>query len=239
VPAVAVSEPPSRERANIYLVDKPGAAQSVINIGQIGVPRSTPDFFPLIVMNTLLGGQFTSRVNLNLREDKGYTYGARTSFDFRRGAGPFAASAGVQTAVTKEAVAEFLKELRGIRGERPVTPAELEFSKQAIIRGFPRGFETPDQIAGRLASVVVYNLPDSYFNDYIAQVRAVKLEDVMRVANKYLDPSKMAILVVGDRKVIEPGLRQIPDIGSSLVLVDPEGRPIGGDGGSVDTGARP
>jgi zinc protease len=239
VPAVSISEAPARERAAIYLVDKPGAAQSVINIGQIGVPRSTPDFFPLIVMNTLLGGQFTSRVNLNLREDKGYTYGARTGFDFRRGPGPFAANAGVQTAVTKEAVAEFMKELRGIRGERPVTPAELEFSKQAIIRGFPRSFETPDQIAGRLAAVVIYNLPDSYFNDYIANVRAVKLEDVTRVANKYLDPSKMAILVVGDRKVIEPTLRSLLDIGSSLVLVDAEGRPVGGDGGVVDTGARP
>ena len=238
VPAVDVSEPPVRSRAGIYLVDKPGAAQSVINIGQVGVPRSTPDYFPLIVMNTLLGGQFTSRVNMNLREEKGYTYGARTSFDFRRGAGPFAANAGVQTAVTKESVAEFLKELRGVRGERPVTPAELQFSKQAIIRGFPRSFETPDQIASRLAAVVIYNLPDSYFDDYIAQVRAVTLEDVARVANKYLDPSKMAILVVGDRKVIEPTLRSLPDIGASLTLVDTEGRPLGGDGG-VDTGARP
>jgi predicted Zn-dependent peptidase len=239
VPAVSIGEPPARERAAIYLVDKPGAAQSVINIGQIGPSRATPDYFPLIVMNTLLGGQFTSRVNMNLREDKGYTYGARTSFDFRRGAGPFAANAGVQTAVTKESVAEFLKELRGVRGERPVTPAELEFSKQAIIRGFPRGFETPDQIAGRLAAVVIYNLPDTYFNDYIAQVRAVTLDDVTRVANKYLDPSRMAILVVGDRKVIEPTLRSLPDIGSSLMLVDSEGRPLSGDGAGADTGARP
>ena len=233
VPAVSISDPPARASAAIYLVDKPGAAQSVINIGQIGPSRSTPDYFPLIVMNTLLGGQFTSRVNMNLREEKGYTYGARTSFDFRRGAGPFAANAGVQTAVTKESVAEFMKELRGVRGERPVTPAELEFSKQAIIRGFPRGFETPDQIAGRLAAVVIYNLPDSYFNDYIANVRAVTLEDVTRVANKYLDPSKMAILVVGDRKVIEPTLRSLPGIGSSLVLVDAEGRAITSDGGGA------
>jgi zinc protease len=239
VPAVTVAAPSPRERATIYLVDKPGAAQSVINIGQIGVPRSTPDYFPLIVMNTLLGGQFTSRVNMNLREDKGYTYGARTSFDFRLGAGPFAANAGVQTAVTKESVAEFMKELRGIRGERPVTPAELEFSKQAIIRGFPRSFETPDQIASRVAAIVIYNLPDSYFNDYIQNVRAVTLADVTRVANKYLDPAKMAILVVGDRKVIEPTLRSLPGIGPSLVLVDNDGRLLGGDGGSADTGARP
>jgi predicted Zn-dependent peptidase len=238
VPAVNISEPPARSSAAIYLVDKPGAAQSVINIGQIGPSRSTPDYFPLIVMNTLLGGQFTSRVNMNLREDKGYTYGARTSFDFRRGGGPFAANAGVQTAVTKESVAEFMKELRGVRGERPVTPAELEFSKQAIIRGYPRSFETPDQIASRLAAVVIYNLPDSYFNSYIANVRAVTLDDVTRVANKYLDPSKMAILVVGDRKVIEPTLRSLPDIGSSLVLVDAEGRAVTSDGSGGGSGAQ-
>ncbi|HEX8650045.1 MAG TPA: pitrilysin family protein [Pyrinomonadaceae bacterium] len=232
VPEVSIPQPQARDRAAVYLVDKPGAAQSVIAIGQIGLPRSTPDYFPLLVMNTLLGGQFTSRVNMNLREEKGYTYGARTSFDYRRGAGPFAASAGVQTAVTKESVVEFLKELRGVRGERPVTPAELEFARQAIIRGFPRSFETPEQIASRLTDIVLYGLPDDYFNNYIARVRAVTLNDVERVANRYLDPSKMAILIVGDRKVIEPGLRSLDEVGSTLTLVDPEGRIISGDNGS-------
>jgi zinc protease len=226
VPAIRMTEPRERKHAQIYLVDKPGAAQSIINIGQVSASRSTPDYFPLVVMNTLLGGQFTSRINMNLREDKGYTYGARTVFDFRRGPGLFVATAGVQTEVTTEAVAEFMKELRGIRGPRPVTPAELAFAKQAIIRGFPRSFETPDQIAGRLAAVVIYSLPDSYFNDYIPQVRAVNLEDVTRVAAAYLDPSKMAILVVGDRKVIEPQLRSLPAIGPSLTLVDTEGRKL-------------
>ncbi|MDT4965949.1 MAG: zinc protease [Acidobacteriota bacterium] len=242
VPAVRIEMPPSRDKATLYIVDKPGAAQSVLMIGQVGQPRSTPDYFPLIVMNTMLGGQFTSRVNMNLREDKGYTYGARTSFDYRRGAGPFFATAGVQTAVTKESVFEFMKELRGIRGERAVTPEELEFSKQAIIRGFPRGFETPEQIANRLTDIVLYNLPDDYFNSYIARVRAVKLEDVNNVATRYLDPSKMAILVVGDRKVIEPGLRSLTDVGTTTTFLDVEGRPSGegssGGGGSVEGGTR-
>ncbi len=116
----------------IYLVDKPGAAQSIINIGQVGVSRDNPDYFPLQVMNSILGGQFSARVNMNLREDKGYTYGARTGFSFRKGAGPFSASAGVQTAVTKESVIEFMKELNGIRGSIPVTEAELEYNKQSI-----------------------------------------------------------------------------------------------------------
>ncbi|HEV2800456.1 MAG TPA: pitrilysin family protein [Pyrinomonadaceae bacterium] len=237
VPAANVSQtPPARERAGIYLVDKPGAAQSVIQIGQVGVARNTPDYFPLLVLNSMLGGQFVSRINLNLREDKGYTYGARSNFDYRRGAGPFTASGGVFTNVTKESISEFLKELRGIRGEIPVTERELEYAKQGILRGFPRGFETPDQIAGRLSAVVLYNLPDDYFNNYSARVRAVSLADITRVANRYLDPSRMAILVVGDRKAVEPGLRSL-GISDTITLLDPHGRPVsatsgegGGDG---------
>jgi zinc protease len=238
VPAVQIETPPARERAGLYLVDRPGAAQSVLAIGQVGQPRSTPDYFPLLVLNTLLGGQFTSRVNMNLREEKGYTYGARTSFDYRRGAGPFMATAGVQTAVTKESVFEFMKELRGVRGERPVTPAELDFAKQAIIRGFPRTFETPEQTANRLTDVVLYDLPDDYFNNYIARVRAVTIADVNRVAIRDLDPSRMAILVVGDRKVIEPGLRSLADVGQAITFVDAEGHPAseGGSGGRVEGG---
>jgi zinc protease len=229
VPATNVSAPAQTlGKTAIYLVDRPGAAQSVIQIGQVGVAPAPPDYFPLLVMNSILGGAFVSRVNLNLREDKGYTYGARTGFDYRRGAGPFTASAGVQTAVTKESVVEFIRELRGIRGDIPVTQKELDYQKQAIIRGFPRGFETPQQIAGRLATVVLYDLPDDYFNNYIARVQAVSLADVQRVSTKYLDPAHMAILVVGDRKSIEPGLRSLSDIGA-ITLLDPEGKPAGGE----------
>jgi zinc protease len=241
VPTVNIATPPARDKETLYIVDKPGAAQSVLMIGQVGLPRSTPDYFPLLVMNTMLGGQFTSRVNLNLREDKGYTYGARTAFEYRRGAGPFVATAGVQTAVTKESVFEFMKELRGIRGERPITEAELEYSKQAIIRGFPRNFETPEQISNRLSDLVLYNLPDDYFNNYLANIRAVKLDDVNRVATRYLDPSRMAILVVGDRKVIEAGLRSLTDIGQTITFLDPEGRlsnESNTGGGNVEGGTR-
>jgi zinc protease len=232
VPKINFSAPPARDKAAIYLVDRPHAAQSVIQIGQVGVARSTPDYFPLLVLNTLLGGSFVSRINLNLREDKGYTYGARTAFEYRMEAGPFVAAAGVQTAVTKESVIEFMKELNDIRGKRPVTPAELEYAKQAIIRGFPRGFETPEQIAANLSNAALYNLPDDYFNNYIGRVRSVTLEDVNRVAQKYLDPSRMAILIVGDQKVIEPGLRSLDNLGASLVLLDTEGRPVAANAGS-------
>ncbi|MBA4183576.1 MAG: insulinase family protein [Acidobacteria bacterium] len=226
ITAMTLPNAPVRDKAAIYVVDKPGAAQSVISIGQVGVSRDNPDYFPLQVMNTILGSGFTSRINMNLREDKGYSYGARSGFSYRRGAGPFTASAGVQTAVTKESVIEFLKEIRGIRGEIPVTAAELEYNKQSLIRRLPAGFETVDQIASQLANSVIYNLPDNYFTDYAARVNAVTLEDVNRVANKYLTPDKLAIVVVGDRKTIESGLKAIEGLDDSIIYLDPEGNTI-------------
>ncbi|MDQ2747532.1 MAG: insulinase family protein, partial [Acidobacteriota bacterium] len=222
VKTTTVGNAPALEKPGIYIVDKPNAAQSVIAIGQVGVARDNPDYFPLQVMNSILGGQFASRVNLNLREDKGYTYGARTGYAFRRGAGPFTASADVQTAVTKESVVEFLKEIRGIRGEIPVTPAELNYNKQSLIRRYPQGFETVGQISGQLSQLVIYNLPDSYFNDFISKVNAVTVADVNRVANKYLTPDKLAILVVGDRKTVEPGLKELK---LPVLFLDTEGNP--------------
>ncbi len=210
-------------KPGIYLVDKPGAAQSSVTIGQVGIDRSNPDFYAVQVMNSILGGGGTARLFMNLREDKGYTYGAYSRFVFRRGAGPFSASGEIQTVSTKEAVQEFLKELNGIRGSRPVTPAELEVNKQSFIRRFPSGFETVGGISNQLANLVTYGLPDTYFNDYISKVNAVTVDDVNRVANKYLDPSKMAIVIVGDRKVVEPGLKEL---GWPMVYLDVDGNPI-------------
>jgi predicted Zn-dependent peptidase len=237
VPAVDVSAAPvQRERGEIFLVDRPGSVQSVIQIGHVGAPRSSPDYFPLFVMNRILGGASSARINLNLREDKGYTYGANSQFSFRRGAGPFVASAPVQGFSTKESVAEFMKELRGIRGEIPVTQAELDAAKQAIVRGFPRNFETPDQIANQLELIVTYDLPDTYFNSYIERVQAVTLEDVNRVANRYLQPDRMAVVIVGDRKAIEQGLRTLEGFGERISFVDSEGRPAAQGGGAAGGG---
>jgi zinc protease len=231
VPAVDVTAAPAaRDHSAIYLVDRPGSVQSVIQIGQVGVPRSSPDYFPLFVMNRILGGASSARINLNLREDKGYTYGASSNFSFRRGAGPFVAAAPVQGFSTKESVVEFMKEIRGIRGEIPVTPAELEAAKQSIVRGFPRGFETPDQIANGLELIVTYDLPDTYFNSYVERVQAVTLDDVTRVANRYLQPDRMAVVIVGDRHAIEQPLRTLDDLGGRINLVDSEGRPASSQG---------
>lgn len=210
-------------KPGIYIVDKPGAAQSSVAIGQVGVDRSNPDYFPLQVMNSILGGGGSARLFMNLREDKGYTYGAYSRFVYRRGAGPFSASAEIQTGSTKEAVVEFVKELNGIRGAIPVTASELETNKQSLIRRFPSGFETVGQVSAQLSNLVTYDLPDSYFNDYISKVNAVTIADVNRVANKYLTPDKMAIVIVGDRKTIEPGLKQLE---YPIVILDSDGNPV-------------
>ena len=210
-------------KPGIYLVDKSGAAQSSVSIGQVGVDRSNPDYYALQIMNSILGGGGSARLFMKLREEKGYTYGAYSRFVYRRGAGPFSASAEVQTAVTKESITEFMNELNGIRGTRPVTQKELENNKQSVIRRFPSGFETVGQISGQLSNLVVYGLPDTYFNDFIGKVNSVTIDDVNRVANKYLDPSKMAIVIVGDRKVIEPGLKEL---GYPITILDTEGNPL-------------
>jgi zinc protease len=209
----------------VYLVDKPGAAQSVLAVGHVGVARSTPDYFPLSVMNAILGGQFSSRINLNLREDKGYTYGARSSFAFRQGAGPFEAGGSVKTDVTKEALVELVKEIRDITSERPATEAELAFAKDRLVKGFPSRFETVSAVASSLQDLVIYHLPDDYFTSYQSKIEAVTAEDVARVAKKYLKPDHQTILVVGDRKTVEPALNELP-YAKVINVLDAEGNPL-------------
>ncbi|MEP7074493.1 MAG: pitrilysin family protein [Acidobacteriota bacterium] len=222
-PPAKITEQTMMAKPGIYIVDKPGAAQSSVSIGQVGVDRDNPDYYAVQVMNSILGGGGTARLFMNLREDKGYTYGAYSRFTYRRAAGPFSASGEIQTISTKEAVQEFVKELSGIRGSRPVTPQELEVNKQSFIRRFPSQFETTGGISNNLVTLVTYGLPETYFNDYISKVNAVTIDDVNRVANKYLDPSKMAIVIVGDRKVIEPHLTEL---GMPITIVDTEGNPV-------------
>ena len=210
-------------KPGIYIVDKPGAAQSSVNIGIVGIDRRNPDYFAVQVMNSILGGGSTARLFMNLREDKGYTYGAYSRVTARRSAGPLTSYGEIQTVSTREAVQEFLSEINGIRGKRPVTPEELEVNKQAFIRNFPSAFETVGGISNQLGTLVTYNLPDTYFNDYISRINAVTIDDVNRVANKYLDPSRMAIVIVGDRKVIEPHLTEL---GMPITVLDVEGNPV-------------
>jgi zinc protease len=191
----------------VYLIDKPGAAQSQIRIGWVGVPRSTPDYFALRVLNTVLGGSFTSRLNQNLREEHGYAYGAASSFEMRSAAGPFYAAAAVQTDKTSEALTEFFKELEAIRA--PIRADELEKAKSFLALSLPRSFETTQRLAGSLAQVFVYNLPADYYATYTERVRAVTPADVQRAAERYIQPDKFAVVIVGDRKVIEPGIKAL------------------------------
>ena len=199
-----VEESPARQ---IYLVDKPGAPQSQIRIGRIGVPRSTTDYFPIQVMNTILGGSFTSRLNNNLREVHGYAYGASSTFDMRADAGPFYAAAGVQTDKTAEALKEFFNELNAIL--KPVPADELARAKNYVSLRFPSAFEATGDISRRLEDALVYHLPDDYFAKYVQNIQAITGANVQRVAQKYIKPDHFAVVVVGDLKVIEPGVRAL------------------------------
>lgn len=193
---------PQVQGRRILLVDKPDAPQTAIRIGRIGAARLTEDFFAINVMNTILGGSFTSRLNHTLREVHGYTYGAHSMFDFRPLPGPFVAAASVQTQVTDSSLVEFMKELRGI-GE-PVPPADLERGKNYIALSYPTNFQTVSEIVGQLEDLVIYDLPDSYFNDYIGSILAITQGQVQAAARKYVDTDNMIIVLVGDRTSILP-----------------------------------
>src|SRR5882672_6124628 len=199
---------PAGAARTFYLIDKPGAAQSVVRIGHVGPARDTPDYFALQVLNTILGGAFTSRLNQNLRETHGYTYGAGSAFALRRGGGPFVAQASVVTAKTDSSLIEFLKELRRIRDET-VAPPELEKAKQYIILGLPGDFETTAGAAFRFRDLLVYGLPLDYYAGYIDRINAVTAADVQRVAQRYIDPDRFDIVIVGDRSQIEAGIKAL------------------------------
>ncbi len=205
VKAAAVASVKQVSDRKIYLIDKPEAAQSVIRICRVGVDRMTEDYFPILVMNTILGGSFTSRLNNNLREVHGYAYGAGSGFGFRPYPGPFTASSDVQTDATDKSLKEFMIELNGI--SKPITDEELEKAKNYIALGYPDNFSSVASIAGQLAEMIQYNLPENYFNDYIGKVLAVKKEDVRRVAKKYIDTDNLAIIIVGDKVKVEKGLK--------------------------------
>jgi zinc protease len=216
VDAAAIA-PPGEPAARVGLVDRPGAAQSEIRIGRVATSRHSPDYHALLVLNMIVGGQFVSRLNLNLREDKGYTYGARTSFDFRRGPGPFVLQMSVATDVTRPAIEEALAELGAVRAERPVQPPELAAAKAALTRGYPRSFETAAQIARACAQLALYELPDDYFTRFVARVQAVGADEVGSAAGQYLDPSGMTVLIDGDRsrtltEVEDAGLGPVADL---------------------------
>ena len=200
----AASAPPSRPVHPFVLVDKPGAAQSEIRIGQVGLSRKTADYHSLIVLNMVLGGQFVSRINMKLRQEKGLTYGARTAFDFRRGRGPFILQTSVQSDGTAEAVRDALSEIEAIRSHHPPTADEVEVAKAALTRGYPRNFETAEQIARGMTQLALYELPDDYFDTFTPKVSAVTVDRAREVAAVHLDSSRLGTAVVSDAALAGP-----------------------------------
>jgi zinc protease len=215
---------PQLQPAKIYLVDKPGAAQSVVNIGLPGPPRNTPDYFALQVLNTILGGQFQSRLNANIREQKGYSYGVSSGFGYGKGPGAFRAGGSIFSAKTDAALIEFMKELQGIVGEKPITDEEIKTAKESLIQGLPQRFASVSAINSAITNLAVQNLPDDYYQTYAAKVSAVTKEDLLRVAKRYIDLSHLAIVIVGDRSAVEAALKATNI--APITILDIDGNPV-------------
>ncbi|HVZ74765.1 MAG TPA: pitrilysin family protein [Polyangia bacterium] len=211
---------PAATKTRIFLIDKAGAPQSSIRVGALGLARTSPDYFPALVMNMILGGAFY-RLDLNLREGKAWTYGARSSFEMRKTPGPFSAGGEFVAAHTAESVQEILKEMNGMR-DADVTDAELSRAKDQVIKSFPARFATRATVAAQLAEVAVYGLPATYLADYTKKIAAVTKDDVRRIARKILTPDNLTIVVVGDEKSLRDKLEKI----APVELRDVEGNPI-------------
>ncbi len=220
-PAFVYPAVPERLRTTVYLVDKPGAAQSTFALGNPGPPRATSDYFALQVMNRILGGQFQSRLNANIREEKGYSYGVSSSFAFGKGPGPFRAGGDVVTAKSDAALIEFMNELRGIGGARPITEDELATAKDGLIQRLPDQFASVNAINGAITGIYTQGLPEDYYRQYETNVAAITKEDVLRVAKQYIDPDHLAIVIVGDRAAIEGPLKATNI--APVALLDVEG----------------
>jgi zinc protease len=185
------------DRARVNLVHREDAPQSELRVGHAGVPRTHDDYFPLVLMNAVLGGLFGSRINLNLREEHAYTYGAHSGFDWRRGDGPFAIRTAVESGVTASAVSEILREVEKMRAE-PVSDAEMSLAQDYLSGVFPVRFETSMAIAAALAQMVTYALPADYYDTYRDNIGRVSVADVHRVARDHLDESRITVVAVGD-----------------------------------------
>jgi zinc protease len=200
--------PPQQLKSRVlWLVDRPAAAQSVLRAGRVGPPRATADYHALEVLNTLLGGSFTSRLNDNLREQHGYAYTASSGFLYHRIAGEFLAGANVQTQSTAQAVAEVVKELDRIH--TPAPSDEVERARSYLAYGYAFDFDTTREIAGRIAGQVIYGLPDDTFETYVPKVLAVGPKDLQRAARSHIDSAQTAFVIVGDRAQVEAPLRAL------------------------------
>ena len=216
-------EPPASP--TVYLLDRPGSEQTVLLAGSIAPAKNNPAEPAIETMNAILGGNFGSRINMNLREDKHWSYGAFTIFRDARGQRPYVAYAPVQVDKTKESIVELGRELQGILGTRPIEPDELDKAKSTLTATLPGGWETMAAVAADIRSLVVYGLDDRYFDTYAEKVRAVTAPVAVTSAAEVIKPEKLVWVVVGDRAKIEPGIRELK-LGE-IKLIDPDGNPLG------------
>ena len=212
-------------KSTVYLIDRPGSIQSVIYVGNIAPPKANPEEIAIDLMNKILGGDFTSRINMNLREDKHWTYGAHSSLPDARGQRPFLATAPVQSDKTKEAMLELSKELRGILSDKPILAAEFGRVVTSETLSLPGTWETLGRVAGAMSEIVRFGLPDDYFATYPEKVRALTQSALSGAARQVVSPEHLLWLVVGDRAKIEAGIRELQF--GELKFLDPDGRPVG------------
>jgi len=196
----------------------------VFAFGEPGPSRSTPDYYAIQVMNNLLGGLFQSRLNHDIREVKGYSYGVGSNFSFGRGPGAFRAGGDIVTAKTDSALIDFMNELRGVQGSKPFTEDEIEQGKESLIQGLVRRFESVGATGSSISGIYVQDLPDTYFQDYAKNVSAVTADDLTRVAKKYIDLDHLNMIIVGDRATIEEPLRKTGI--APIVVLDINGKPV-------------
>src|SRR5215813_466073 len=220
-PTAAPSGALQSSEARLILVDRPGAPQTTLECYELGAARSTPDYAPLEVMNTELGGLFSSRINMNLREAHGYTYEASSTFAYHQQPKPFLTYSAVRTDVTTPAITEILNELRRIR-DTPMTLEEMKLSKDSITWSMPGRFERGGDAVGTFAELFIYDLPLDYFSKFPEAVDAVNPEQAQTTAQKYIHPEKIAVVAVGDRSKIEDEMKKL-NLGK-IEIRDPEGK---------------
>ncbi|HEU4588593.1 MAG TPA: pitrilysin family protein, partial [Gemmatimonadales bacterium] len=223
IPTKNIGEVPAPKATTVYLLDRPGALQTVILAGDLAPPKNNPDEVAIETMNAILGGQFGARINMNLREDKHWSYGAYTIIRDARGQRPFAAYAPVQTDKTKESIVELQKELRGILKDRPVEPEELAKAKASLTLTLPGEWETMEAVDGAIRSIVVFGLDDRYYDTYADRVRAVTAPQVVAAAAQVVRPDHLVWVIVGDRAKIEAGIREL-NLGE-IRIIDADGKP--------------
>ena len=217
-----VSAQMNKVPSKLYIVHRDNSAQCEIRIGHVCEGRNNPDFYARSLMNTILGGQFSSRINLNLREDKGYTYGANSSFSYKKGIGHFYVSTAVQNENAVSSVKEILKELTGIK--EGIKQEEVDFAKSYQVKSFPSMFETYSQIARNLTHLIIHSLPDNYFNTYIDKIEAQTLKEIFSAAKNHIDLDNFVILLVGDKNVLSAKLQE--ETGLEPIELNIKGDPV-------------